>query len=104
MRETLQFVTNTFLPETPFIFLLIIFVILCVMLASTGIQTIVMVNVIVLFGVVGFGFFAAFTNFQVKDHNLLRPFFEDGFQPVIKGMIYPASGICRTDFLYLHST
>lgn len=74
MRETLQFVTNTFLPETPFMFLLVIFTILCVLLATTDIQTIVMINVIVLVGVVGFGFFAAFTNFQVKDYNLLRPF------------------------------
>ncbi|MEK4404828.1 endospore germination permease [Sporosarcina sp. FSL K6-6792] len=98
MRETLQFVTNTFLPETPFMFLLVIFTILCVLLATTDIQTIVMINVIVLVGVVGFGFFAAFTNFQVKDYNLLRPFFEDGFQPVIKGMIYPASGIVELIF------
>ena len=98
MRETIQFVTNTFLTETPFIFLLIIFVILCVMLASSGIQTIVIVNVIVLFGVVVFGFFAAFTNLQVKDHSLLLPFFEDGLSPVLKGMIFPASAYVELIF------
>ena len=99
MRETLQFVANTFLPETPFVFLLAIFTLLCVMLATTNIQTIVMINVLVLVGVISFGFFAAFTNLQVKDYNLLRPFLEDGFQPVIHGMIYPASGIIELIFL-----
>ncbi|MFJ7953405.1 endospore germination permease [Lysinibacillus sp. NPDC096418] len=92
MVETLQWVNITFLSLTPFILLLFIYVILCTLLISTNIQTIVIVNVFVLFGVVVFGFFVAFTNIQVKDHELLRPFFEHGFQPVLKSMIYPASG------------
>ena len=92
MVETLQWVNTTFLPQTPVILLLVIYVILCILLASTNIQTIVIVNVFVLFGVVVFGFFVAFTNIQVKDYELLRPFFEHGFQPILKGMIYPASG------------
>lgn len=98
MMETLHFVSNTFLPLTPLVVLLIIFSILCIMLATTNIQTIVIVNVLVLVGVIGFGFFAASTNLQVKDYNLLRPFFEDGFQPVVKGMLYPASGIIELIF------
>ena len=82
----------TFLPETPFLLMLIFFTILCIYLVSTNIQTIAMVNVFVLFFVVIFGFFIAFTNMKVKEYALLQPFFEHGVQPVLKTMIYPASG------------
>ncbi|MGE7910383.1 endospore germination permease [Lysinibacillus xylanilyticus] len=92
MVETLQWISSTFLPETPSIILLLIYTILCILLVTTSLQTMVILNVFVLFGVVVFGFFVAFTNLQVKEYELLRPFFEHGFQPVIKGMIYPASG------------
>lgn len=92
MVETLQWVNTTFLPQTPVIILLFIYTILCILLVTTSLQTIVILNVFVLFGVVVFGFFVAFTNIQVKEYHLLLPFFEHGFSPVLKGMIYPASG------------
>ncbi|MFF2795734.1 endospore germination permease [Lysinibacillus xylanilyticus] len=92
MVETLQWISSTFLPQTPSIILLLIYTILCILLVTTSLQTMVILNVFVLFGVVVFGFFVAFTNLQVKEYELLRPFFEHGFQPVMKGMIYPASG------------
>lgn len=100
ITETLQWVKSTFLPETPIVFLLLLFTILCVLLITTSIQTIVITNVIVLVGVVSFGFFAAFTNLQVKNYELLLPFLEHGFEPVIKGVVYPASGIIEL-FLFL---
>ncbi|MGE7690201.1 GerAB/ArcD/ProY family transporter [Lysinibacillus sp. NPDC097214] len=92
MVETLQWINSTFLPQTPAFILLLIYTILCIFLVTTSLQTMVILNVFVLFGVIVFGFFVAFTNIQVKDYELLRPFFEHGFQPAIKGMIYPASG------------
>ncbi|MEA0566040.1 endospore germination permease [Lysinibacillus irui] len=92
MVETLQWVNTTFLPQTPVIILLVIYIFLCILLVTTSLQTIVILNVFVLFGVVVLGFFVAFTNIQVKDYELLRPFFEHGLQPVFRGMIFPASG------------
>lgn len=92
MVETLQWVNTTFLPQTPVIILLFIYTILCILLVTTSLQTIVILNVFVLFGVVVFGFFVAFTNIQVKEYHLLLPFFEHGFSPVLKGVIYPTSG------------
>lgn len=92
MVETLQWVNTTFLPQTPVLILLVVYTILCILLVTTSLQTIVIVNVFVLFGVVILGFFVAFTNIQVKDYSLLRPFFEHGFQPILRGMIFPASG------------
>ncbi len=92
MVETLQWINTTFLPKTPVIILLLIYTILCIFLVTTSLQTMVILNVFVLFGVIVFGFFVAFTNLQVKEYELLRPFLEHGFKPVITGMIYPASG------------
>jgi len=92
MIETLQWINTTFLPKTPKLILLAIYVVLCILLVTTSLQTIVIVNVFVLLAVVVFGFFVAFTNLQVKDYDLLRPFFEHGFQPVLQGLVYPASG------------
>lgn len=92
MRETLQWMSTTFLPWTPLEILLVIYTILCIWLATTNLQTIVTVNVLVLFGVVIFGFFVATVNIQVKNYELLRPFFEHGFRPILQGMVYPMSG------------
>jgi len=92
MAETLQWIISTFLPTTPMLPMLIIFTVLCIHLVSTNIQTIAMVNVFVLFWVVVFGFFIAFTNMQVKNYALLQPFFEHGVQPVLKTAVFPASG------------
>ncbi|MBG9689528.1 spore gernimation protein [Lysinibacillus sphaericus] len=99
MVETLQWVNTTFLPQTPVLILLFVYTILCILLVTTSLQTIVIVNVFVLFGVVILGFFVAFTNIQVKDYSLLRPFFEHGFQPILHGMIFPASGFIELLFL-----
>lgn len=92
MAETLQWMIAAFLPTTPMLPMLIIFTILCIHLVSTDIQTIVMVNALVLFWVVIFGFFIAITNIQVKNYELLQPFLEHGFQPVLKTAVFPASG------------
>lgn len=92
MIETLQWATTTFLPTTPIIALLIVYTLICIMLVTTDIQTIVIVNVFVLTGVLVLGFFVSYTNNQFKDHSLLFPLLEHGIQPVAKGMIYPMSG------------
>ncbi|WP_397539870.1 endospore germination permease [Rummeliibacillus pycnus] len=92
MRETLLWVSTTFLQKTPVVILLVIYAALIIFLASLGLQTIVIVNVFVLTGVVIFGFFVAFVNIKVKDYELLRPFFEHGLEPVLMGSVYPASG------------
>lgn len=92
MAEVLQWIAASFLPNTPLVAMLLIYCILCILLVNTDLQTIVIVNAFVLFWVVILGFFVAFTNIQVKDYELLRPFLEHGFRPVLISMMYPASG------------
>lgn len=98
MRETIQWINATFLIDTPVLVLLIIYTVLCIMLASTNLRTIIITNAFVLFGVVVFGFFVAIVNIKVKDYVLLLPMLENGVQPVLKGMIYPASGMVEVVF------
>lgn len=95
MGETLEWISATFLPTTPLVLLLLIFSLLCILLATTDLQAIVTINALVLFVVVILGFFVAFTNLQVKDYNLLRPFLEHGLLPVVHSAVYPASGFAE---------
>ncbi len=92
MQETLLWINTTFLPETPAIVLLGVYTVLLLFLIGTNMTTLTIVNAVVLFGVVVFGFFVAFVNGKVKDIILLRPFLEHGWEPVLRSMIYPASG------------
>ncbi|WP_107839898.1 GerAB/ArcD/ProY family transporter [Metasolibacillus meyeri] len=101
LRETMQWVTVTFLPGTPELLLVFIYIVLCVFLAATGVQGIVIVNVIVLAGVVFLGFFVAFVNIKVKEYELLLPFLEHGIAPVLRAGIYPASGFVELFFILL---
>ncbi|WP_042474929.1 GerAB/ArcD/ProY family transporter [Bacillus ndiopicus] len=92
LRETMQWVKVTFLPETPELLLILVYIALCVFLATTGVQGIVMVNVIVLTGVVILGFFVAIVNIKVKEYELILPFLEHGLSRVLYAGFYPASG------------
>lgn len=103
LKELTQWGGTTFLPRTPAVLCLFIYIVLCTLLAIAGIQTLVIINVIVLFGVVVLGFFVAFVNIQVKDYELLRPFFEHGIQPILHGSIYPAAGYVELlIFFFVH--
>lgn len=92
MRETLQWTTTTFLPQTPILLIFFIYSFLCIFLALTNLKNLVTVNVIVLFGVLVLGFLVAFINIQVKDYSLLFPILEHGASPILKTISYPASG------------
>lgn len=90
--ETIHWVSATFLVDTPPLLLLLVYSLLCISLATMSIETIAILNAIVLMVVIILGFFVGFTNFQVKEYELLLPFLEHGMDPVVKTMVYPASG------------
>lgn len=92
MRETILWISATFLNYTPQLLLLFVYIIICFLLASTNIQTIVITNAFVLFFILIYGYYVAIVNMQVKDYSMLLPMFENGFSPILKGVVYPASG------------
>lgn len=99
MIEMLQWVNTTFLPTTPMLVLFILYFILCMTLATQGLQTIVIVNALVLFIVLILGFFVAFVNLRVKDYSLLHPILENGVEPVLLATVFPAAGFVELGFL-----
>ncbi|MFF5994473.1 endospore germination permease [Lysinibacillus sp. KU-BSD001] len=99
MVEMLQWINTTFLPTTPMLILFGVYFILCITLATRGLQTMVILNVVVLFGVIIFGFLVAFVNIKVKDYSLLQPMLEHGMGPVLLAVVFPAAGF--TELLLL---
>ena len=93
LKEMVVWTKISYLPITPPIFEIILFTGLCFFLASTNIQTIVIVNTFILTAVIVFGFFVAIANIQFKDYSLLKPILENGWSPVFAGIIYPLSGL-----------
>lgn len=103
MRETMLWITYSFLIRTPEVLLLFIFTALCMTLAVTNVRTIAITNVLLLFGILFFGVFAGVVNIQVKNYHLLQPFFEEGFKPIWEGVVYPAAGMMEiTLLLFFH--
>ncbi|MBX9957737.1 endospore germination permease [Peribacillus simplex] len=93
LKEMIVWTKVSYLPITPPILEIILFTGLCFFLASTNIQTIVITNTFVLTAVIVFGIFVAIANIQFKDFSLLKPLMENGWSPVVSGMIYPLSGL-----------
>ncbi|CRK82678.1 GerAB/ArcD/ProY family transporter [Neobacillus massiliamazoniensis] len=93
LKEMITFINITFLPETPLFFLTLLFGFLCWFLADTSLRTISIINAFLLFFIVIFGFFVAIGNFQFKNYSLLLPFLEHGYKPVMKSLIFQASGM-----------
>nr|WP_205101639.1 endospore germination permease [Lysinibacillus composti] len=99
LHETILWISVSWLSETPSILILSIYIILIALFIITDIQTIVIVNAFVLFFVVIFGFFVAFTNLQYKEYTMLLPMFEYGFGPALKASLFPAGGFAELIFL-----
>ena len=92
IKEMIAWTKVTYLPFTPSIITISLFVLLCVFLVLTSLQTMSIVNTFVLTIILVLGFFVAFANIPLKDFSLLRPVLEHGLNPVFKGMMYPLSG------------
>lgn len=95
LKETMTWTRITYLQVTPQIALTLLLVGICIMASLLGLRAIAIANVFILTFVVIFGFFVAITNIKYKDYSLLKPLLEHGFQPVAKGMIYPATGFAE---------
>ena len=92
LRETVTWMNITLLPQTPRVVTAIILGIVCLMMANTNLKAICIINQFLLFFVIILGFFVAIVNLQYKDYSLLKPMFEHGYAPIIKGIVFPLSG------------
>ncbi|EGL83709.1 spore germination protein [Caldalkalibacillus thermarum TA2.A1] len=101
IKDMINWSNITYLTNTPPLVLTVLYIGLCVLLASTGLTTIVLVNNILLPVVVLLGFFVMSGNFPNKDYSLLFPVFEHGYRPVLNGMIYSGAGLAEVFLLVL---
>jgi spore germination protein (amino acid permease) len=101
LKETVTWVNISMLPQTPKVVTALTLGIVCLALANTNLKAICIINQFLLFFVVILGFFVATVNLQYKDYSLLLPVFEHGFEPIVKGMIFPLSGFAELFLILL---
>jgi len=97
IKDTITFI-SIYYAETPSFIFLYMFLIICLYNIYGGIKSVVYTSGILLPFVFIFGFLVMSTNFQYKDYTLLQPFLENGFKPVLQGMIYPGVGFAELLF------
>ncbi|MBM7095446.1 endospore germination permease [Bacillus sp. H-16] len=101
LNDLVTWTKVSYLPETPKLILVITYILLCFCTAVTNIRTLAILNILLLPIIIIFGIFVASVNIPVKDYSLLTPVLEHGFQPVIRGMIYPGAGLAELFLLLL---
>ncbi|MEK4013218.1 endospore germination permease [Peribacillus sp. FSL M8-0224] len=92
-KETMDWITTTFLFETPSLAIIIPFTLLCIFLAHSGIRSIAISSSVLLPVVVLLGILVATGNIPTKDYSHLLPLFEDGYFNGIKSFQYTAYGL-----------
>jgi spore germination protein (amino acid permease) len=92
-KETIDWITTSFLFETPSIAIIIPFTLLCIFLAHSGIRSIAISSSVLLPVVVILGIFVATGNIPTKDYSHLLPLFENGYFHGIKTFQYSGYGL-----------
>lgn len=90
--HTTSWTMANYLPYAPKSVLGLVLIVICYYGAKSGLQAIAVSAGILLPIVIILGYFVAISNSPEKDYQLLRPFLEHGWQPVIPGMMYTWSG------------
>lgn len=94
-RELVSWTTTTFMPQTPPILVIIVFLLVCFYSTISGLKSIVILNGIVFPFIIAFGFLVGIGNLQHKDYSFLFPLLVYGPERVLHGMLYPAVGMSQ---------
>ncbi|MBW4841307.1 MAG: endospore germination permease [Paenibacillaceae bacterium] len=98
--DTVMWMKVTFLPYTPVLATSLVLMLLCLGGALKGMKTIAITSGILLPLVVLLGFYVAIVNVEFKDYSLLFPLLEQGWDPVIRGVLYTCSGLFEYYFIF----
>ncbi|GGD58543.1 hypothetical protein GCM10010911_15440 [Paenibacillus nasutitermitis] len=90
--QTARWNITNYLPQSPELLLVVALVVICTILALWGLRVIAILSGILLPIVVVLGIFVAVSNSSMKDYHLLQPMLEQGWSPVLKGMVYTGGG------------
>ncbi|WP_458354632.1 endospore germination permease [Peribacillus frigoritolerans] len=94
-KETIDWITTSFLFETPSLAIIIPFTLLCIFLAHSGMRSIAICSSVLLPIVVILGIFVATGNIPTKDYSHLLPLFENGYFHGVKAMKYSGYGLAE---------
>jgi spore germination protein KB len=101
LKETATWTQITYLPNTPSFIVILTLLFLCLTAANSGLKALALTSGILLPFVVLFGFFVMSGNMPHKDYKLLRPILFNGFRPVLRGIIFAASGLSELFLIVL---
>jgi spore germination protein KB len=88
-----------FLSETPYLLILLIFILSCFWLSTRTFKQLTLMATLVLPIVVFLGFFIMTVNLQHKNWENLFPLFLNGYKPMLKGTMYSFSGLIEIFFV-----
>ncbi|WP_286178594.1 endospore germination permease [Bacillus sp. B4EP4a] len=94
-KETIDWITTSFLFETPSLAIIIPFTLLCIFLAHSGMRSIAICSSVLLPIVVILGIFVATGNMPTKDYSHLLPLFENGYFHGVKALKYSGYGLAE---------
>ncbi|WHY55566.1 GerAB/ArcD/ProY family transporter [Peribacillus simplex] len=94
-KETIDWITTTFLFETPSLAIIIPFMLLCIFLAHSGMHSIAICSSVLLPIVIILGIFVATGNMPTKDYSHLLPLFENGYFHGVKSLQYSGYGLAE---------
>lgn len=97
--DTVMWTKITFLPLTPLIWTVACLMLLCFFGALKGIKALGLTSGILLPLVVLLGFYVAIANIHFKDYHELLPILENGWGPILKGIVYANSGSFEIFFI-----
>ncbi|WP_285765793.1 endospore germination permease [Peribacillus sp. SI8-4] len=94
-KETMDWITTSFLFETPSLAIIIPFVLLCIFMAHSGLRSIAISSSMLLPIVVILGIFVATGNIPTKDYSHLFPLFENGHFHGMKSFHFTSYGFAE---------
>ncbi len=97
--DTIMWTKVTFLPYTPMIITAAVLMLICLIAAQLGVNSMAYASGVLLPFVVLLGFYVATVNVQYKDYHQLLPLLEHGWAPPLKGIIYACTGLFEIFFL-----
>ncbi|ASV66587.1 endospore germination permease [Cytobacillus kochii] len=101
LYTTFSWVNTNYMIQTPKYVLFIILIILCLLAALSGIKAITIASGILFPIVCLLGFFIMIANFKFKDYSLLFPIFEEGWAPILFGVVILSGGLLEIFLLVL---
>lgn len=93
VKDTVTWTNTTYLPKTPNVLITLIVLTLCYFTALKGLETIVIINGIILPFTLLFGDFVAIGNLPQKDFSILLPVFQSGIKSYYNGIISQMTGM-----------